>query len=87
MAAASRQFCHLLKTRGSERLILPQTASESEIAPKSTQYVYNKDYFVGDYVTVQHKRFGLTQEKIQLVGMIEAFDKNGRSLTPTFRKG
>jgi len=80
-------YIELLKTRGSERLILPQTASESEIAPKSTQYIYNKDYFVGDYVTVQHKRFGLTQEKIQLVGMIEAFDKNGRSLTPTFRKG
>ncbi|WP_423219180.1 Gp37-like protein [Ruminococcus callidus] len=57
----------------------------SSIAAFSTQYQYNKDYFVGDYVTVKHVRFGLIQPKIQLVGMIESFDQNGRSLTPTFK--
>ena len=81
------EYIELLKTRGSEKLVLPQTASESEIAPKSTQYIYNKNYFVGDYVTVQHIRFGMIQPKIQLIGMVEGFDQNGRSLTPTFRKG
>lgn len=79
------QYIELLKNRGSEKLILPQTASESSIAANSTQYQYNRDYFVGDYVTVEHKRFGLIQPKIQLVGMIESFDQNGRSLTPTFK--
>ena len=69
-----------------EKLVDPKTASESEIAADSTQYVYNRDYFVGDYVTVEHKRFGMIQPKVQLIGMIEAFDQNGRSLTPTFRK-
>ncbi len=44
-------------------------------------------YYVGDYVTVEHKRFGMLQPKIQLIGMIEAFDQNGRSLTPTFKEG
>ena len=66
--------------------MLPKTASESEIAAHNTQYVYNKDYAVGDYVTVQHRRFGMIQPCIQLIGMIEGFDQNGRSLTPTFKE-
>ena len=69
-----------------ERLVLPKTASESDIAAHITQYVYNRDYFVGDYVTVQHRRFGMLQPQIQLIGMIEGFDQNGRSLTPTFKE-
>jgi len=81
------QYIELLKTRGSEKLVDPKTASESEIAANSKQYVYNRDYFVGDYVTVEHKRFGMIQPKVQLIGMIEAFDQNGRSLTPTFKEG
>ena len=81
------KYIELLKTRGSERLESPKTASESEIAANSTQYVYNHDYYVGDYVTVEHKRFGMIQPCIQLIGMIEAFDQNGRSLTPTFKEG
>lgn len=81
------QYIELLKTRGSEKLVSPQTASESEIAAHNTQYVYNRDYAVGDYVTVEHKRFGMIQPKIQLIGMIEGFDQNGRSLTPTFKEG
>ena len=61
-------------------------AEESAIAAFSTQYQYNKDYFVGDYVTVEQKRFGLIQPRIQLIGMVESFDQNGRSLTPTFKE-
>ncbi|WP_295095211.1 siphovirus ReqiPepy6 Gp37-like family protein [Ruminococcus sp.] len=80
------KYIELLKTRGSEQLVQPKTVSESEIATNNTQYQYNKDYAVGDYVTVQHKRFGMIQPKIQLIGMIECFDCNGRSLTPTFKK-
>ena len=79
------EYIELLKTRGSERLVQPKTVSESEIAAHNTQYVYNKDYAVGDYVTVQHRRFGMIQPRIQLIGMIEGFDQNGRSLTPTFK--
>ena len=81
------KYIELLKTRGSERLVLPKTASESEIAAHNSQYVYQRDYYVGDYVTVEHRRFGMIQPKIQLIGMIEAFDQNGRSLTPTFKEG
>lgn len=81
------EYIELLKERGKENIVQPLTASESQIAVQSTQFRYNTDYFVGDYVTVEHQRFGLIQPKIQLIGMIESFDQNGRSLTPTFKKG
>lgn len=80
------EYIALLRNRGSEKLVLPKTTSESEIDAHNTQYVYNKDYTVGDHVTVQHRRFGMIQPRIQLTGMIEAFDQNGRSLTPTFKE-
>lgn len=76
----------MLKEKGKQSMVLPLTASESQIAVQSTQFRYNTDYFVGDYVTVEHRRFGLRQNKIQLIGMIESFDRNGRNLTPTFRR-
>ena len=79
------EYLEQLKESGAENMVSQQTASEATIAAFSTQYQYNKDYFVGDYVTVEHKRFGLIQPKIQLIGMIESFDQNGRSLTPTFK--
>ena len=81
------EYIELLKERGKEKIILSLTASESQIAVQSTQFRYNTDYFVGDYVTVEHQRFGLIQPKIQIIGMIESFDQNGKSLTPTFKEG
>ncbi len=78
-------YLELLKEQGAEKLTEITETSESTIASDSTQYRYGKDYFVGDFVTVQHKRFGLEQKKIQLVGMVESFDRNGRNLTPTFK--
>lgn len=80
------EYIELLKERGKEKIVLPMTASESQIAVQSTQFQYNSDYFVGDYVTVEHRRFGLRQDKIQIIGMIESFDQNGRNLTPTFKE-
>ena len=79
-------FANSAKSSGAEHLVQPKTASESAIAAFSTQYQYNKDYFVGDYVTVEQRRFGLIQPRIQLIGMVESFDQNGRSLTPTFKE-
>lgn len=83
---SEEEYIELLKERGKENIILTMTASESQIAVQSTQFRYNTDYFVGDYVTVEHRRFGLRQDKIQIIGMIESFDQNGRNLTPTFKE-
>ena len=80
------EYIELLKEKGKQSMVFPLNSSESTIAVQSTQFQYNKDYFVGDYVTVEHRRFGLRQNKIQLIGMIESFDRNGRNLTPTFKE-
>ncbi len=80
------EYIELLKEKGNQNLIPTKTKSESQIAVQSTQFQYGVDYFVGDFVTVEHHRFGIRQNKIQLVGMIESFDHNGRNLTPTFKE-
>lgn len=80
------KYIELLKERGKQNIVEPLTASESQIAVQSTQFQYKTDYNVGDYVTVEHRRFGLRQNKIQIIGMIESFDQNGRNLTPTFKE-
>ena len=87
MQISDEDYIGLLMEKGAENLVPITEISESTIAADNRQYQYNKDYFVGDYVTVEHERFGLIQPKIQLVGMIESYDQNGRTLTPTFRKG
>ena len=80
------EYSELLKEKGKQNLVPTKTKSESQIAVQSTQFQYGVDYFVGDFVTVEHHRFGIRQNKIQLVGMIESFDHNGRNLTPTFKE-
>lgn len=80
------EYIELLKEKGNQNIIPTKTKSESQIAVQSTQFQYGVDYFVGDFVTVEHQRFGIRQNKIQLVGMIESFDHNGRNLTPTFKE-
>ena len=80
------EYIELLKEKDNQNLIPTKTKSESQIAVQSTQFQYGVDYFVGDFVTVEHQRFGIRQNKIQLVGMIESFDHNGRNLTPTFKE-
>ena len=80
------EYIELLKEKGNQNLIPTKTKSESQIAVQSTQFQYGVDYFVGDFVTVEHQRFGIRENKIQLVGMIESFDHNGRNLTPTFKE-
>ena len=79
------EYLNMLRERGKEKLVSITEKSESTIAMNDKQYQYNRDYFLGDYVTVQNDRFGLKQSKIQLIGMIESFDQNGYSLTPTFK--
>lgn len=80
------EYTEMMREKGAENLVPIIEKSESTIATDGRQYQYNKDYFIGDYVTVLHERFGLKQAKIQLVGMIESYDQNGYSLTPTFKE-
>ena len=85
-ALPDAEYSELLKEKGKQSIVPTKSKSESQIAVQSTQFQYGVDYFVGDFVTVEHQRFGIIQNKIQLVGMIESFDRNGRNLTPTFKE-
>lgn len=79
------QYRQLLISRAAEKLTEIKTSSAATIASDGRQYQYGIDYAVGDYVTVENTRFGLVTEKIQLIGMIESFDKDGYSLTPVMQ--
>lgn len=83
---SEKEYAELLKEKGKQNLVPITMKSESQIAVQSTQFQYGVDYFVGDFVTAEHHRFGIRQNKIQLIGMIESFDRNGRNLTPTFKE-
>jgi hypothetical protein len=48
----------------------------------TTQYVYGVDYFLGDLVTVINK-YGI-QIDVQVLEVVEVWDENGYSCTPTF---
>ena len=79
------QYKQLLVSRAAEKLTEIKTSSEATIASDGRQYQYGVDYSVGDYVTIENTRFGLVTEKIQIIGMIESFDKDGYSLTPVMQ--
>ena len=81
----ANEYTAILQERGGEKLSPVKQVSEFTVATDGRQFQYNRDYFLGDYVTVQHDRFGLKQPRVQLIGMIESFDQNGYSLTPTFK--
>lgn len=81
------EYLKMLEERGMESLLPVTETSESTIAASSLQYQYQRDYFVGDYVIRRQARFGLSQDRMRLTGMIESFDQNGQNFTPTFSGG
>jgi len=72
-----------LLTRGYEKLAEfgAVTSFEGVVEPNTT-FVYNKDYFLGDLVTVQNE-FGITVEA-RITEVIEVNDDNGYSVEPKF---
>jgi hypothetical protein len=48
----------------------------------TTQYVFGMDYFLGDHVTVINK-YGI-QMDVQVLEVVEVWDENGYTCTPTF---
>ena len=49
---------------------------------ESRQYVYKKDYFLGDIVTAISK-YGV-QTDTQVLEVVETWDETGYTCTPTF---
>lgn len=72
-----------LLTRGYEKLAEfgAVTSFEGTVEPYTT-FIYNKDYFLGDKVTIQNE-FGITVEA-RITEVIEVNDDNGYSVEPKF---
>lgn len=72
-----------LLTRGYEKLAEfgAITSFEGAVEPNTT-FVYNKDYFLGDLVTIQNE-FGITVQA-RITEVIEVEDDNGLSVEPRF---
>lgn len=72
-----------LLTRGYEKLAEfgAVTSFEGTVEPNTT-FVYNKDYFLGDLVTIQNE-FGITVQA-RITEVIEVDDDNGSSVEPKF---
>lgn len=72
-----------LLTRGYEKLAeFGAVTSFSGTVEPNTTFVYNKDYFLGDLVTIQNE-FGITVQA-RITEVIEVDDDNGSSVEPKF---
>lgn len=80
------EYMEILKERGAENLVAPVLSSEATIVAESHQFVYGKDYKVGDFITMKHTGYGIQIPRVRLVGMIESFDSDGYGLTPVVQE-
>lgn len=65
--------------------IYPTRLYEFTISANDLQFAYRRDYNVGDYVTAEYAKYGISGMKAQVIGMIESYDQNGYNLTPTLQ--
>ena len=73
----------LLEQRGLENLAEnPETTVFEGEVESIRQYVFNRDYFLGDVVTVKSKH-GVTKTS-RVVGVIQSHDKSGSLIIPAF---
>lgn len=81
----STEYEALLTARGSETLIEhgETTVFEGEVESQR-QFIYGRDFFLGDIVTVQNE-FGVTAHP-RIIEILESDDSNGRTITPTFEE-
>lgn len=80
----TEQYRKLLVARGKENVAEP--SEELAASVDINMYVYNKDYFLGDIVTIYNETFGMSTNR-RLIGMDIIDDENGRTLEPTFEEG
>jgi len=76
------EYMAQLSERGRTDLAAASVVESMDGSVESTQYVYRKDYGLGDTVTVINK-YGI-QADTQLLEIVEALDETGYTCTPTF---
>ena len=76
------EYTAQLAARGSTALCEAPMVQSMEGTVESRQYVYKKDYFLGDIVTAISK-YGV-QTDTQVLEVVETWDETGYTCTPTF---
>lgn len=80
---STEEYNKLLIQRGRENLAENLETFESDGEVESIrQYVFGKDYFLGDLVTVKNS-YGVTSHP-RVVGVIQSYDESGEKTIPTF---
>lgn len=76
-------YYELLVERGKERLAETGTlvSFDGEVEPNNS-FVYGKDYFLGDIVTVMND-YGVSADA-RITEVVESFNESGHSIIPTF---
>lgn len=75
------EYRQLLKNRGKENVVAPSEKLDANV--DLSTYEYNKDYFLGDILTIENKMIGVYANK-RLIGMDIVDDENGHTLEPIF---
>ena len=77
----AEELLNQMKEEGNESLIGIGEAFSSEISPGG--YVYKKDYFIGDIVTIQKTKWNNIYINARIIEVIESEDKNGKTTVLT----
>lgn len=81
---SSDEYQQMLDERGREKLSETQITEFFEGNVQiDINYKYNRDYFLGDVVTVENKKYGVSTN-MQIIEILECEDENGYQIIPTF---
>lgn len=78
---STAEYSNLLKQRGSEKLSIPVQEVDSSITAIN-KYTYKKDFDLGDIITIENKRWGISINK-RIIEVLES-EENGYSVIVTF---
>lgn len=77
------EYNALLAETGNEALAKAMaTESFNGSIEPNTNYIFGKDYFLGDIVNIKNE-YGISA-KVRIIEVIESWDENGYSCIPTF---
>lgn len=76
------EYNKALKEKGEEKLVTITQAFTGEV-DLGQNYIYKKDFFIGDVVTIENKNWGIYINS-RIIEIIESEDESGYKITPTF---
>lgn len=76
------EYNKALQEKGEESLVTITQAFTGEV-DLTQNYIYKKDFFIGDIVSIENKKWGIFINS-RIIEIIESEDESGYKITPTF---